>query len=268
MKSFAVVVCLVVSAGLASAQTTNPDVRNESPAVAAPVRGLDLAPAADVTTLFQPPAPSPFRSVGHDVKGFLSKDTARIVGIFAIASLAASPLDHRSVERAGTTMSKGTASIGTWGGNLYVQASAGVATYVIGRTTSNPKLTSLGNDLVRAQILSQVIVQGAKFAVGRQRPDASNSQSFPSGHSASAFATATVLQQHLGWKAGAPAYAFAGFVAVSRMANSKHYLSDVLLGAGVGIAAGRTVTLQVRRHQFDLGAAPTRGGAMITFTKR
>ena len=112
MKSFAVVVCLAMSAGLASAQTPPQDVLNESPAVV-PVRGLDLAPAADVKTLFQPPAPSPFRSLGHDVKGFLSKDTARIVGIFAVAGLAASPLDHGSVDRAGRSMSKGTASIGT-----------------------------------------------------------------------------------------------------------------------------------------------------------
>ena len=85
---------------------------------------------------------------------------------------------------------------------------------------------------------------------------------------ASAFATATVLQGHFGWKAGVPAYAFAGFVAASRMAADKHYLSDVLLGAGIGIAAGRTVTVRVRGERFALGAAPTQGGAMVMFTKR
>ena len=39
----------------------------------------------------------------------------------------------------------------------------------------------------------------------RERPDQSNHQSFPSGHSVSAFATAGVLQRHYGWKAGIPA---------------------------------------------------------------
>ena len=235
--------------------------------VAAPAP--NIAPAPDVTRLFQPAAPPPvFRSIGRDVTGFFSADTAKVVGMFAIAGLALSPLDHESVEHTSRQMSKGTASIGTWGGNFYLLAGGGLATYMIGRATSNPRMASLGGDLVRAQLLSQAIVQGTKFAVGRQRPDASNSQSFPSGHSASAFATATVLQQHFGWKLGVPAYAFAGFVGASRMASSKHYLSDVLLGAGVGIAAGRTVTLHMGRHQFSVGAAPTRGGAMMTFTKR
>jgi hypothetical protein len=77
-----------------------------------------------------------------------------------------------------------------------------------------------------------------------------------------------VLQQHFGWKAGIPAYAFAGFVGASRMASSKHYLTDVLVGAGVGIAVGRTVTVNLGREKFSVGAAPTRGGAMVTFTKQ
>ena len=267
MKVSAAALLLVVSVvPVASAQTTNPQILDKLPAAAAPAP--NLAPAPDVTKLFQPATPPPFRSIGRDFTGFFSTDTAKVVGLFAVAGLAVSPLDHGSVEQASTRMSRGTASIGTWGGNLYVQTGAAFATYVIGRTTNHPKVASLGGDLVRAQLLSQVVVQATKFTVGRERPDGSNSQSFPSGHSASAFATATVLQQHLGWRVGVPAYAFAGFVGASRMASSKHYLSDVLLGAGVGIAAGRTVTVHMGRQQFALGAAPTRGGAMMTFTKR
>jgi membrane-associated phospholipid phosphatase len=269
MKAFVLVLCVVVSAASnVSAQTTDPQILNESSATRTSAPTPDLIPAPDVSKLFQPPAPSPFRSIGRDLTGFLSTDTAKVVGLFAVAGLAASPLDHGTVTEARQRMSKGVASIGTWGGNLYLQAGAGLATYVVGRTISSPKLAALGGDLVRAQLLSQTIVQGVKFAVGRERPDSSNQQSFPSGHSASAFATATVLQRHLGWKVGVPAYAFAGFVATSRMASSKHYLSDVLLGAGVGIAAGRTVTVHMGRHEFAVAAAPTRGGAMMTFTKR
>ena len=51
------------------------------------------------------------------------------------------------------------------------------------------------------------------------------------------------------------------------MASNKHYLSDVLVGAGIGIAAGRAVTFNVGREKFDVGAAPTAGGAMVTFSK-
>jgi membrane-associated phospholipid phosphatase len=177
-------------------------------------------------------------------------------------------MDRASVQRASENLSKDAASIGNWGGKFYLQAAGGLATYAIGRATGHRKMAAVGGDLVRAQLFSQGLVQAAKFTVGRERPDASNTLSFPSGHTSSAFATATVLQRHFGWKAGVPAYAFAGFVGASRMASSKHYLSDVLVGAGIGMAVGRTVTLNVGREQFAIGAAPTRGGAMITFTKQ
>jgi membrane-associated phospholipid phosphatase len=165
-------------------------------------------------------------------------------------------------------MSPSTSAIGNIGGNLYAQLGAGIGTYVIGRATNKPQVALLGGDLIRAQIVSQIFVQGAKFAAERTRPDGSNDFSFPSGHTASAFATATVLQEHFGWKAGLPAYAFAGFVGASRMASNKHYLSDVLVGAGIGIAAGRTVTIRLGGEKFALGAAPTQGGAMVSFTKK
>jgi hypothetical protein len=51
------------------------------------------------------------------------------------------------------------------------------------------------------------------------------------------------------------------------MGGDKHYLSDVLVGARIGIAAGRSVTLNLRGEKCALGAAPTRGGAMVTFTR-
>jgi len=187
---------------------------------------------------------------------------------FTVAGLAASHWDRASVEDAGEHISQSAFSIGNIGGGLYAQVGAGVGTYVLGRATHKPQVVQLGGDLIRAQIVSQVFVQGIKFAAERQRPDGSNSLSFPSGHAASAFATATVLQEHFGWKAGVPAYAFASFVGASRMAANKHYLSDVLVGAGIGIAAGRTVTFHLAGEKFALGAAPTQGGAMVTFTRR
>jgi len=272
MKLSTVVVLVALSAArLASAQIVSPQIGGGVPvptALAPSASAPDLATAAGDPKLFQPATPSLFRSMTHDVTGFFSSDTAKILGAFAIAGLAVRPLDNASVEDTSERLSKGFANVGNWGGSLYVQAGSGLATYVIGRAAGRPELASLGGDLIRAQALSQLFVQGTKFAVARQRPDASNSLSFPSGHSASAFATATVLQQHFGWKVGLPAYAFAGFVGASRMASSQHYFSDVVIGAGIGIAAGRTVTLHVGGERFSLGAAPTQGGAMVTFTRR
>ena len=121
---------------------------------------------------------------------------------------------------------------------------------------------------MRAQILSQAYVQAIKFTVQRERPDGSNSVSFPSGHSASAFATATVLQRHYGWKVGVPAAVLAAYVATARVHDNKHYLSDVVFGAAMGIAAQRTVTLHSRRYDIGDGPAAGAGYASVTFTVR
>src|SRR5207237_7054299 len=99
-----------------------------------------------------------------------------------------------------------------------------------------------------AQMVSEVLVQTLKFSTRRERPDASNNQSFPSGHAAVTFAGATVLERHLGWKRSGLAYAVATYVAASRLHDNRHYLSDVAFGAAVGTIAGRTVTYHGREY--------------------
>lgn len=106
-----------------------------------------------------------------------------------------------------------------------------------------------------------------KTAVGRTRPDGTQ-YSFPSGHSATTFASATVLQRNLGWKVGVPAYVVAGYVAASRVQVRRHFVSDVAFGAAVGIAAGRTVTIGRGAHRFALAPAAVPGGAGFTLTLR
>jgi membrane-associated phospholipid phosphatase len=106
-----------------------------------------------------------------------------------------------------------------------------------------------------------------KHTIQRERPDGSNDASFPSGHSASAFATATVLQRHYGWKVGAPAYALGGYIALARMAWNRHHATDVVMGAGFGIASARTVTMSVAKARFNVGVRPEVGGASVNFTK-
>ena len=102
----------------------------------------------------------------------------------------------------------------------------------------------------------------------RPRPDGSDNGSFPSGHTASAFASATVLERHFGWKAGVPAFGFATYVGLARMSANKHNMSDVIMGAAMGIASARAVTVGVGSAKFSLGVAPTQGGAAVRFTKQ
>jgi membrane-associated phospholipid phosphatase len=77
-----------------------------------------------------------------------------------------------------------------------------------------------------------------KTAIHKNRPDGSDNDAFPSGHTSMAFQGAAFMQRRYGWQYGAPAYALATYVGYSRVKNDHHDSGDVLAGALIGIAAG------------------------------
>lgn len=81
-------------------------------------------------------------------------------------------------------------------------------------------------------------VQSLKNITHVTRPDGSNNHSFPSGHTATAFMAATMLSKEYGhispWVT-VGAYSMATATGLMRIANNKHWLSDVMVGAGIGI---------------------------------
>ena len=136
---------------------------------------------------------------------------------------------------------------GKYFGNTPEQVAMSLGTYAWGRVRHQPKVSHLGMDLLQAQIMSEILVQPLKFITQRQRPDLSDRHSFPSGHSAVTFASATVIERHLGWKKSVLGYVIASYVAASRLHDNVHYLSDVIFGAAVGTIAGNAVM----HHQPD-----------------
>jgi len=127
-------------------------------------------------------------------------------------------------------------------GQGYVQVAASLGTYAFGRAAHEPRVSHVGMDLLRAEVVVGALTYGLKLAVRRERPDGSNRQSFPSGHASVTFASATVLQRHLGWEWSMPLFAVAAYTSASRLHENVHYLSDVVAGAVCGVIAGRTVT--------------------------
>jgi len=106
------------------------------------------------------------------------------------------------------------------------------------------------NNLVDRSVMygmSNLIANGIVFGVKQfgieTRPDNSDKQSFPSGHTAEAFVSAEFLHQEykgrVHWTVIASGYAIALGVGYLRMYHDKHWLGDVVAGAGVGIASTR-----------------------------
>ena len=209
---------------------------------------------------------NPFRLSAGDFKNFFSVDTARTMAYVSIVAIASAPWDREGVNN-GFNIPTTVFQSGNVIGNFVFQVGAGFATYGTGKAFGNRKLAYAGRDIVRAQLVSQVMVQSLKYSIRRDRPDYSNNKSFPSGHSASAFATATVLQRYYGWKVGVPAYALGSYVALARMSWNRHHATDVVMGAGFGIASARTVTMEMATSRFNVGVQPQVGGASVNFTK-
>jgi hypothetical protein len=155
---------------------------------------------------------------------------------------------------------------GKYVGQTPVQMVAALSTFVVGRVTHSPKVSHFGMDLLRAQILTEGMTVGLKYATRRERPDLSNHRSFPSGHASVTFATATVIERHLGWKMSAVGYTLASYVAASRLHDNRHWLSDVVFGAAVGTIGGRTVT-QHGRNFWTMAPAAVPGGVAFVIAK-
>jgi len=84
------------------------------------------------------------------------------------------------------------------------------------------------------------LTRGIKYAAKRERPDNSSRNSFPSGHTGTAFMTATMLHKEYGWRNpwwSIGGYTLAAFTGVSRILNNRHWMSDVAAGAAIGIGS-------------------------------
>jgi membrane-associated phospholipid phosphatase len=203
------------------------------------------------------------------------KSTWTLLGLGAGAALATHPADdYVESHIVGNHAAEHFFSVGKWGGSTYVQVGAAVGLWTVGRYVVAPatgesktnKYSEVGFDLIRAHILSQAVVQGMKYSIRRDRPTG-ECCSFPSGHAASAFAAASVLERHLGYRGSWPALVGATYVAASRLVDDRHFLSDVMMGAGVGMASGWTVVGTRGRSGITLQPVPVPGGMMIAFTR-
>ena len=275
---------LVTSAFLVVGMGISPALAQSSPD--------DPVPAEDDGTTGQTPAvqpappPSPSPAAGAyddrpfarvvpnffgDLRRLPSIDSAVVLGVGGLLSAVASHNDEEFTYKASAG---GTDDIFKGGGVLgdgFTQGGIAVGVYAVGRLAKRSKMAHVGADLMRAQLLTGVLTHSLKLIARRHRPagdfeSTTKTYSFPSGHAAASWTSATVIWRHFGWRAGLPASALAAFAAASRLPQHEHYLSDVLFGSALGIASARTVTIGHGNRRLAIAPTPTRGGGAVMFS--
>ena len=151
----------------------------------------------------------------------------------------------------------------------------GGAMYGFGIIADQPNVKDLGWHGTEAVLLGSGITGLLKGLLGRARPDfdpagpvtppsdfrfakgftVANRQSFPSGHTTTAFAAAAAVTSEVKrlwpkytWYVGPVMYGGATLVGLSRMYHNRHWASDVALGAGIGTFSGLKVVKYSHSH--------------------
>jgi membrane-associated phospholipid phosphatase len=233
-----------------------------SPAFAQAVPG-DPIPALDTSSAFK----DLFGPLGGDLKGVVTTPQNLVIfGVGTAGALTANHFDARVATTPWPNAMKSGFAPAQYVGDSWIQMGGAIAVYSIGRAAGQSRVAQVGAELFRAQIVAETYTQALKFTTSRTRPDGT-SLSFPSGHTSSMFATATVLQSEFGWKVGLPAFAAASWVGASRIEKHRHYLSDVIAGATIGMLSGRSVTVGTGKARFAVGPMAAPGGVGVSFTR-
>lgn len=101
-------------------------------------------------------------------------------------------------------------------------------------------------------LVTSAVTYGLKLGVNKQRPDMSNDNSFPSGHTSTTFHSAGFVHRRYGFKYSIPAYVLAGFTAANRIVSNKHDIFDILAGAAIGLGSNLLFTTEYQQEHMQL----------------
>lgn len=124
----------------------------------------------------------------------------------------------------------------------YVQYTPAIILYglkTLGVESRSSWSRMMASDAFSVAIMASV-VNSIKYRSRIMRPDGSSRNSFPSGHTATAFMAATMLNKeygHLSPWVGFGSYTLAATAGALRITNNRHWLSDVMVGAGIGVVS-------------------------------
>ena len=191
--------------------------------------------------------PRPARSP-HTVRWW---EAASVAGVTALVMTQDEGTSEEIIEHP-TPAADHVASVFRRVGQPEIYAALPIGVITAGVVAGDPRITRAGGRLAASVAVSTAAFETLKLVVGRARPDAgegawrfspfSGRGAFPSGHSTVAFALATSLSNelHNPW-ATAGLYAVATGTAWSRIYNQRHWASDVVLGAALGITTANVM---------------------------
>jgi membrane-associated phospholipid phosphatase len=209
--------------------------REPEPSKSFDTRGMFDVPREDRRTLSAFP-----KNLGRNFVGVFSGQNLLPFAVGVGATPLASAYDYRTKDLLqGACASCG--KVGATAGGSAIVPVVG-ALFMAGRFAPQGKFRATTYDFAQAMIVTGAYTGILKYSVQRERPDGSDSLSFPSGHTSAAFSLAGVASHHYGWKVGVPMYALATGIGLSRIESDRHHLSDVIAGATLGLIVGRTVT--------------------------
>jgi len=154
-------------------------------------------------------------------------------------------------------------NFGNFYGEGWVEGFGSLGCWAWGGFSGDRRLAQFGRDASQSLLMATLLVTGLKYALPRERPDGSNNLSFPSGHTITAFCVAPVIARYGGDELGIPAYALAALTGLARVEGEHHYLSDVLVGATLGVVAGNLALDETKNPSVSLG--PGRVSATLAF---
>jgi membrane-associated phospholipid phosphatase len=207
---------------------------------------------------------------------FTGKDAALAAG-FAGLTVAMFPVDRYFARRLNDPQSRANRFLNRAATDFELIATPGSffiggSLYVYGRVAKNQKITDLGWHGTEAILIASATTTILKGVLGRARPyftadtnprdfqlgkgfSTRNRQSFPSGHSTTAFAAAAAVTSEVNhswpnatWVVAPAMFGGATMVGLSRMYHDQHWASDVALGAAIGTFAGLKIVRYAHAH--------------------
>jgi membrane-associated phospholipid phosphatase len=152
----------------------------------------------------------------------------------------------------------------------YLQFSPAVLAF--GLKAAGVKSRHSATDMALLYALSNVVngamVHGTRLVAPRKRPDGSKRPSFPSGHASTAFVAAEFLHQEYNDRSvwlSVGGYGMASLIGVARIGKNRHWVSDVVAGAGMGILSTQLVYWAYPYLQQAIGSAGKKKTVAIIF---